>query len=378
MMTKMFRTAMIRRLKFLFGLVTLLFPTAGTLFATCTATVQNHSDSPLTGFPSGPGSSSVSMSATVAAVGDLVVIAAYCFPINTFSGGCTPTAVTLGSQNATQTSVTMNPDSGTSGTPGSGQGRIYYILSAAASGSQTLSFSISDGNQQMQVAYIDFKPSAGCAFSHDTDSPLGANTAVSGTFTIPSFTPSAGDVLFNYTITSTHMVDPVGSPWSTLTWANGSHFLQNSIQLVAYDLSAPSGSVANNANTLHTGDSLQALLTSFSLSGSVAANGCPSGAPVTGNHCYFIAANGSDANSGTSESSPWLHAPGMPNCTANCAAHTPVAGEGFIFRGGDTWHFGNSSASPYTGGGLGISARPMEIQPPVSTKEHRQAASIMV
>ncbi|HEV2500908.1 MAG TPA: hypothetical protein VGY31_15155 [Terriglobia bacterium] len=67
--------------------------------------------------------------------------------------------------------------------------------------------------------------------------------------------------------------------------------------------------------------------------------------------CYFIAASGSDSNNGTSESTPWLHAPGMAACTAACASVTPAAGEGFIFRGGDTWHFGNSSASPYTGGG---------------------------
>lgn len=64
---------------------------------------------------------------------------------------------------------------------------------------------------------------------------------------------------------------------------------------------------------------------------------------------HYIAANGSDSNSGT-KTSPWLHAPGMPNCTGNCASYTPVAGDQFIFRGGDTWHFGNSAASPYTGG----------------------------
>jgi hypothetical protein len=48
----------------------------------------------------------------------------------------------------------------------------------------------------------------------------------------------------------------------------------------------------------------------------------------------------------------------MPNCSGNCAteqtalgpAGTTNPGVGFIFRGGDTWHFGNSSASPYTGG----------------------------
>jgi len=68
--------------------------------------------------------------------------------------------------------------------------------------------------------------------------------------------------------------------------------------------------------------------------------------------CYFIAANGSDSNDGLSEASghPWAHAPGMPNCAGNCASLTPAAGTGFIFRGGDTWHFGNSSVTPYAGG----------------------------
>jgi hypothetical protein len=78
---------------------------------------------------------------------------------------------------------------------------------------------------------------------------------------------------------------------------------------------------------------------------------CPANAPVAGNNCFFIAANGSDSNNGTSESTPWLHAPGMPNCTSNCASlNAGSGGLGLIFRGGDTWHFGNSSASPYTGG----------------------------
>jgi hypothetical protein len=70
--------------------------------------------------------------------------------------------------------------------------------------------------------------------------------------------------------------------------------------------------------------------------------------------CYYIAANGSDSNSGLSETSPWLHAPGMPNCSGTCAAvnngGNVASATGFIFRGGDTWHFGNSSAAPYTGG----------------------------
>jgi len=71
---------------------------------------------------------------------------------------------------------------------------------------------------------------------------------------------------------------------------------------------------------------------------------------------YFIAANGSDSNNGTSKSTPWLHAPGMPNCAATCAATRPQPGDSFIFRGGDTWHTANSGAADgntnaYTGYG---------------------------
>jgi len=90
---------------------------------------------------------------------------------------------------------------------------------------------------------------------------------------------------------------------------------------------------------------------------------CPASSPVAGNNtCFFVAASGSDSNSGTSESSPWAHAPGMPNCAGNCLAlrntfggsqgnfGQHVVGVGFIFRGGDTWHFGDPSQVPYTGG----------------------------
>jgi hypothetical protein len=65
---------------------------------------------------------------------------------------------------------------------------------------------------------------------------------------------------------------------------------------------------------------------------------------------YYIAANGSDSNNGTSKSTPWQHAPGMTGCSGTCASTTPQPGDSFIFRGGDTWHFGNSGLSPYVGG----------------------------
>lgn len=66
---------------------------------------------------------------------------------------------------------------------------------------------------------------------------------------------------------------------------------------------------------------------------------------------YYVAANGNDANDGLSKATPWAHAPGMPNCVLACKAKVPVAGDRFIFRGGDTWHFGNGSGlTPHSGG----------------------------
>lgn len=56
---------------------------------------------------------------------------------------------------------------------------------------------------------------------------------------------------------------------------------------------------------------------------------------------YVSSSLGNDSNSGTSKTSPWAHAPGMPTCMANCAAYTPAAGDQFIFYGGDTWTVAN-------------------------------------
>jgi hypothetical protein len=70
-------------------------------------------------------------------------------------------------------------------------------------------------------------------------------------------------------------------------------------------------------------------------------------------NCYYVADNGSDSNNGTSESTSWLHAPMMPNCSSNCltlqngpngtGGDGVPAGTGIIFRGGDTWNFGIST-----------------------------------
>jgi len=64
------------------------------------------------------------------------------------------------------------------------------------------------------------------------------------------------------------------------------------------------------------------------------------GAAAASTH-YISSSLGNDSNSGTSTTSPWAHAPGMKTCAANCAAYTPVAGDQFIFYGGDTWTVSN-------------------------------------
>ncbi|HET9406347.1 MAG TPA: hypothetical protein VFO39_03855 [Candidatus Sulfotelmatobacter sp.] len=70
---------------------------------------------------------------------------------------------------------------------------------------------------------------------------------------------------------------------------------------------------------------------------------------------YYIAANGSDNNSGTSQSAPWAHLPGMRTWSGS---HTPSAGDTFILRGCDVW--GNANF-PINWSGSGTSGSPITV-----------------
>jgi len=61
---------------------------------------------------------------------------------------------------------------------------------------------------------------------------------------------------------------------------------------------------------------------------------------------YYVAATGLDTNSGTSKTSPWLHAPGMSGATGIPASYTPQPGDSFILHGGDTWHWSGTGNTP--------------------------------
>ena len=81
-----------------------------------------------------------------------------------------------------------------------------------------------------------------------------------------------------------------------------------------------------------------------------ATNNCPASVPSGITNCYYIDySSGADTNSGATELLPWKHLPGMTGnqngtnsgdgCTGNCAANTPVAGNGYILKGGVTWPY---------------------------------------
>ena len=73
---------------------------------------------------------------------------------------------------------------------------------------------------------------------------------------------------------------------------------------------------------------------------------------------YYVAANGSDSNDGTSKTTPWQHAPGMTTCSGVCASTTPQAGDSITLRGGDTW---SSSSFPWTWKWSGSSGSPVQV-----------------
>ena len=245
---------MTKELKYILTLISIVFTSVASL-ATCTATEKNAD------FSSDNGSgNTATVSATINAVGDLVGITAWCYT------NCTFVSVILGGQTATPTGVFGG---NISSSPGTGQGAIYYILSAATSGPQTLTLTVSGSHTDVQTSYIDFSPSAGCKFNHHIDSSLGSflgnpDDTSNGTINAPSITPTVGDLLFNFTWTSEH-IDSVNAPWSCPIYSEtGTCEFYNTINAAAYILAAPATSTANNMTDIHNSDAWEGLISSFS------------------------------------------------------------------------------------------------------------------
>jgi len=338
--------------------------------AACTATEQSADYSPVGGatatLANGILSDGQTHKLNVSANGNLLAISAWCYTHCSF-----PSTIPVDSQVATLTSVVTPGNAVDGGNPGlfSGQAGIYYLLNANA-GNHTATFTPTNltSPQQTQLSYIDFKPSSGCIFSHHLDSAVGSSPPYTGIATAPSVTNVTGDVLFAITVTTQHVVSPSSAPWSCPTYSGSGETQNCEIDVTrngaSYVLSAASGTVSNNWNLINSSTGYEALISAFSMT-QLVANSCPNAVSYrnpsdpTGSRvtltslgittCYYVSDSGSDLNSGAYESAAFLHAPGMGNCSNNCSKSLLTAGIGIIFRGGDTWHFGNSAASPYTG-----------------------------
>jgi hypothetical protein len=328
-MARLFRGRTIRVLKYLFALTAFLSTAAGTVLAACTT---NEKNADYSGVGSG---TSLSMTANINGVGDLVAITAWCYPSST---SCNFTSVRLGGQTAVMAATPASQIF--AGGLGTGQGTIFYVLSASASGSQALTLN-STGAAQTQVSYVDFTPTAGCTFSHDVDAfgQSGGNSTDfnAGPVNLPSVAASVGDLLVNFAWTTEH-IQTVNSPWSCPTYSGPGETqtceFVTTVNAAGYILSAPSGSTAANMTDIHNTDAWQTLIASFSMN-----SGTSGASPTT----YYIdnsptGCGGSgcrDSNSGTSKTTAWAHLPGMLTWAGS---HIPAAGEQFILRGGDTWH----------------------------------------
>jgi len=355
--------------KLAFAFAFLLFLSQG-VFAACTATEQSADYSPVGGSTStlstGVLSDGQTHTMNVNSNGDLVVITAWCFQNCTF-----PATIPMDTQNAVKTSV-VTPGT-TIGIDGlhTGQAAFYYVLNAIH-GNHTITLTVTGGATQTQVSYIDFKPSAGCSFSHDVDSPVGAASHGGGVSNDQANTPSisgvTGDILVSWTVTTQHVNSPVNAPWSCPQYLGQGETQTCNIDVTqngqAYVLSASSGTTSNSWTLINSSTGYEAIITSFKMTQQTA-NACPTGATYGANgnqtlaalgitSCRYVASYGLDTATGQYETDPWLLAPGMGNCASNCLTERNTlnggaTGVGIILRGGDTWHFGNSSASPYTG-----------------------------
>lgn len=80
--------------------------------------------------------------------------------------------------------------------------------------------------------------------------------------------------------------------------------------------------------------------------------------------CYYASASGVDTATGTDETHPWLHLPGMTGCANNCSSVSVTAGEGFIIQGGSTYHFsgrGTPVGLPWSWSHNGTSNNPIYL-----------------
>jgi hypothetical protein len=245
-------------------------------------------DGTVTWFEGGGTLSNTVSLGTTTSVGDLIGIYAWCDDGNNnfVVGGCTPVSLSMGSNTVKKVTVATNPmpAGGASGDAGTGQACMYYVLSAAAA-NQTITFTTVE-DVQLQVAYIDFQPSAGYTFSHDSTMEAALGSGQSGTANAPSYTLTSANapaLILDLTICSTHCdanpADGFPTPFTSLQWPSTMFYeIQQTANAFVYKLNATAGTYTNHIGVLNGGSARwQSLIASFKL---VPVSGSPPAAPA--------------------------------------------------------------------------------------------------
>ena len=139
-------------------------------------------------------------------------------------------------------------------------------------------------------------------------------------------TPEVGQVLTTSTGSWTNTPTNYIFQWQRCTW-------------LADQCTNISGSTASSytLTSADAGHRLLAIVTASNSSGSTTAlpDVDTQAIAASSYRTFYISyTNGSDSNNGTSTSTPWKRAPGMQGFAGS---YTALAGDHFIFEGGDTW-----------------------------------------
>lgn len=209
-------------------------------------------------------SGSLTLTAYAANAGDLMIAIPWCLPT------CTISTLSYGSQNFTCNANGVS-DSNT------GEGFICSITSVTAAGSATLTFTPGGSPSQYQVLYIDIPLSGQTTIAYDTSAFANCASSCSEgtTITLPSITPTTGDLLLNF-INTQHHVTGYTSPWGCNAYLGSgetlSCFTVSTVNGIGNVLNASSGSTSANATILDSNDPYQSLIAAFKYTSTATGN----------------------------------------------------------------------------------------------------------
>jgi hypothetical protein len=201
--------------------------------------------------------------ATLLRTGDIVTVTVW--GIN----GITVSGVTVGTDTATQLVAGVSDAN-------NGQPFIYADLNSAVSGAQTITATISGTRTQSQVTYREWVPTTGCTPSLDVTVNTG-NTGTGTAVNNPSITPTAGDLVLNFTPVESHTT-AVNSPWLCDQYSGSGEtancFFVTTVNAFPYIRSSAGSSTANNLTQLNSSP-WQGIMAAIKFAGSGGATTLP-------------------------------------------------------------------------------------------------------